>query len=191
MATMFQSLRSSSMPKRLLKFALSRLELLDADALNMDNLDLAIGRNTVFEFRDVGIKLKKLEQILKLPSSFELLKAKVLLLRITIPVDFYTSPIIVEVDGVDVRIRVANREATVHREPTTSDVVPNTTDLAQSFLEDQPEAEKKRLEEALAAETQDLGASVTVSDDGSEDESSYGTGQALSLPAFMADFCKA
>jgi autophagy-related protein 2 len=58
MATFFQSFRSSSMPKRLLRYALSRLELLDADALEMDNLDLAIGRNTVFEFRDVGIKLK-------------------------------------------------------------------------------------------------------------------------------------
>lgn len=46
------------MPKRLLRYALSRLELLDADALDMDNLDLALGRNTVFEFRDVGIKLK-------------------------------------------------------------------------------------------------------------------------------------
>jgi autophagy-related protein 2 len=58
MATLFQSFRSSSMPKRLLRYALSRLELLDAEALDMDNLDLAIGRNTVLEFRDVGIKLK-------------------------------------------------------------------------------------------------------------------------------------
>ena len=46
------------MPKRLLRYALSRLELLDAEALDMDNLDFALGRNTVFEFRDVGIKLK-------------------------------------------------------------------------------------------------------------------------------------
>lgn len=46
------------MPKRLLRYALSRLDLLDADALDMENLDLAIGRNTVFEFRDVGIILK-------------------------------------------------------------------------------------------------------------------------------------
>ncbi|KEZ40683.1 Autophagy-related protein 2 [Scedosporium apiospermum] len=194
MATMFQSLRSSSMPKRLLRYALSRLELLDADALDMDNLDLAIGRNTVFEFRDVGIRLKKLEKILQLPSSFELLKAKVLLLRITIPVDFYTSPITVEVDGVDVRIRVASRDTISHAKPSrlsrtsTSDVVPNTADLAQSFLENQPEAEKKRLEEAIAAETQDLGASVTISDDGSEEEAAFGTGQPLSLPAFLADF---
>jgi autophagy-related protein 2 len=58
MASFFPSFRSSSMPKRLLRYALSRLELLDAEALDMDNLDLAIGRNTVFEFRDVGIKLQ-------------------------------------------------------------------------------------------------------------------------------------
>lgn len=57
MATVFQSFRSSSMPKRLLRYALSRLELLDAAALDMDNLDFAIGRNTVLEFRDVGIIL--------------------------------------------------------------------------------------------------------------------------------------
>ena len=49
------------MPKRLLRYCLSKLELLDSDALDMDNLDLALGRNTVFEFRDVGIKLKVCE----------------------------------------------------------------------------------------------------------------------------------
>lgn len=57
MAGLFQSFRSSNMPKRLLRYALSRLELLDSDALDMDNLDLALGRNTVFEFRDVGVQL--------------------------------------------------------------------------------------------------------------------------------------
>jgi autophagy-related protein 2 len=58
MAALFQSFRGSAMPKRLLRYALSRLDLLDAEALDMENLDLALGRNTVFEFRDVGIKLK-------------------------------------------------------------------------------------------------------------------------------------
>lgn len=198
------------MPKRLLRYALSRLELLDADALDMENLDLAIGRNTVFEFRDVGIKLEvclwinrgcdhpgmltvtqKLEKLLKLPETFALQKAKVLLLRVTIPMDFYTSPITIEVDGVDVRLKVVdsapkpNKSTKPH---ATSAVVPNTADLAQSFLDTQPSAERKKLEEALAAETHDLGASVTVSDDGSEDEPIIGTGQSLSLPSFLADF---
>lgn len=46
------------MPKRLLRYALGKLELLDAEALDMENLELAIGRQTVFEFKNVGIKLK-------------------------------------------------------------------------------------------------------------------------------------
>lgn len=45
------------MPKRLLRYALSKLELLDVESLETENLDLVLGRNTVFEFRDVGVKL--------------------------------------------------------------------------------------------------------------------------------------
>lgn len=194
MASLFQSFRGSAMPKRLLRYALSRLELLDSDALDMDNLDLALGRNTVLEFRDVGIKLQKLERLLNLPPTFTLQKAKVILLRVTIPMDFYTSPILVEVDGVHVRLKVDSKEATgAHAKnqkshPPSSEVVPNTVDLAQSFLEQQPSDEKERLEAALAAETQDLGASLALSEDESDEESGFGTGQALSLPAFLADF---
>ena len=46
------------MPKQLLRFALSRLDVLDAHALDLDNLDFALGRNTVLEFRDVGLILQ-------------------------------------------------------------------------------------------------------------------------------------
>lgn len=181
------------MPKRLLRYALSRLELLDAEALDMENLDLALGRNTVFEFRDVGIKLKKLEKLLQLPPTFRIQKSKVLLLRVTIPMDFYTSPIIVEVDGVDIALQVLGTEPTSSRTPGTKTpeetaVVPNTVDLAQSFLETQPSSERRKLEDALVAETQDLGASVTASEDGSEEDWPEGTGQPLSLPTFLADF---
>ncbi|PTB68580.1 hypothetical protein BBK36DRAFT_1191228 [Trichoderma citrinoviride] len=198
MAGLFQSFRSSSMPKRLLRYALSRLELLDSDALDMDNLDLALGRNTVFEFRDVGVQLDKLEKLLKLPKTFALQKAKVVLLRVTIPMDFYTSPISIEVDGVDVKLKVVVPDAKAkssHPTTTTSDdddtaaaAVPNTVDFAQSFLETQPTSERKKLEAALAAETQDLGASASMSDDSSEDEPVVGTGQPLSLPGFLAGF---
>ncbi|KJZ72057.1 hypothetical protein HIM_08512 [Hirsutella minnesotensis 3608] len=193
MAAFFPSFRSSSMPKRLLRYALSRLELLDADALDMENLDFALGRNTVLEFRDVGIKLKKLEELLTLPAAFKLSRAKVLLLRVTIPMDLHTSPITVEVDGVEVRIKVQDVDSgkpshdTTSRDSTTG--VPNPVDLAQSFLETQPKSERKQLEAALAADTQDLGASVSISDDGSEDDTqSLGTGQTLSLPDFLTGF---
>ncbi|CAI6097843.1 unnamed protein product [Clonostachys chloroleuca] len=192
MASFFQSFRSSSMPKRLLRYALTRLDLLDSESLDMDNLDLALGKNTVFEFRDVGVKLKKLEKLLRLPDSLTLQKSKVHVLRITIPMDFFTSPIMVEVDGVSVSVRVSGREfsSSPPDGDTTKDssIVPDPVDLAQEFLKTQPSSERVRLEEALASETQDLGTSVSVSEDGSDEEAPLGTGQSLSLPAFMADF---
>ncbi|KAK3358915.1 hypothetical protein B0T25DRAFT_79867 [Lasiosphaeria hispida] len=195
MASFFQSFRNSLMPKQLLRFALSRLDLLDAQALDLENLDFALGRNTVLEFRDVGLILQKLERLLELPPNFSIQKAKVLVLRVTIPMDFYNSPITAEVDGVDVRLKVASKEEREQQQARkrrkakgADDIVPTTADLAQSFLETQPSAEKKKLEEALAAESQDLGASVTMSESESEDDTPYGTGQALSLPVFLTDF---
>lgn len=131
--------------------------------------------------------------MLQLPATFRLKRAKVLLLRVTIPMDFYTSPITLQVDGVDVTLEIITKSARAPA-PATSDLsadpVPNTVDLAQSFLETQPSSERKQLEDALAAETQDLGASVSVSDDGSEDDAGFGTGQPLSLPTFLADFLR-
>lgn len=46
------------MPKRLLRYALSKLELLEEETLDIENLEFALGRNTVFEFKDVGMRLK-------------------------------------------------------------------------------------------------------------------------------------
>lgn len=46
------------MPKQLLRFALKRVDFLDPEALDLDNLDLTLGRNNVVEFRDVGIILQ-------------------------------------------------------------------------------------------------------------------------------------
>jgi autophagy-related protein 2 len=59
MASLFQRyFQASSMPKRLLQYALSRLEILDTDALGLENLDIAWGKNSVFEFKDVGLRLR-------------------------------------------------------------------------------------------------------------------------------------
>jgi autophagy-related protein 2 len=41
-----------------------------------------------------------------LPASLEFAKAKVLLLRLTVPVDIFSSPILVEIDGVESHLRV-------------------------------------------------------------------------------------
>lgn len=63
-------------------------------------------------------------------------------------------------------------------------------DLAQSFLNTQPSSERRQLEDALTAESQDLGASVAASEDSSssDDDLGTGTGQALSVPAFLAGY---
>lgn len=111
----------------------------------------------------------------------------------TIPVDFYSSPITVEVEGVNVKLQVMSSDTKPNRNsgnttPSNTDVVPNPVDLAESFLEAQPSSEKKKLEEVLAAETHDLGASGTISDDGSSTSGDEGTGQPLSLPSFLAGF---
>lgn len=74
------------------------------------------------------------------------------------------------------------------KQKSGSDVVPTAADLAQSFLETQPSKEKKALEEALASERTDLGASVASSEDSNEEDLAYGTGQGLSLPVFLTDF---
>lgn len=59
MASYFQSyFQNSSMPKRLLQYVLSRLEIVDTDDLDLDNLDIAWGKNTLLEFKDVKLRLK-------------------------------------------------------------------------------------------------------------------------------------
>ncbi|KAK4121299.1 hypothetical protein N657DRAFT_682948 [Parathielavia appendiculata] len=194
------------MAKQLLRFALSRLDILDEQTLDLENLDFALGRNTVLEFRDVGIVLQvRIMQPPELhaPASQKycrnvhrlMRKARVLVLRVTVPMDFYTSPITAEVDGVDIRLKVESKQEKDQKDarkrgkkPAVGDVVPTAADLAQSFLETQPVAEKRELEQALAAETQDLGASMAVSESESDDDSTVGTGQGLSLPVFLTDF---
>lgn len=139
---------------------------------------------------------------MQLPPSIEIQKAKVLLLHVTIPTAIHSSPIIVEVDGVEIKLRIVppeeqktgrkgsnKRKAANQASAPSQDVaVPHAIDLAQSFLETQPPREKEELQAALNAENQDLAESVSSSEDGSEDDYGLGTGQPLSLPAFLADF---
>ncbi|KFY97378.1 hypothetical protein V500_02096 [Pseudogymnoascus sp. VKM F-4518 (FW-2643)] len=200
----------TSIQKRLLRYALSRLEILDTDALDLDRLDISWGSKSTLEFGDVGLRLKKLGAMLKLPTNIELAKAQVLLLRLTIPVDIYSSPIVVEVDGVEGHIKVSsdgehgvakgkstaghdrkqNKTAEGSRpgESESNDdpgsPIPTAADLAQSFIQTEPPEERAELEAAITSQSV-----ASLSDDG-DDDSTIGTGAALALPAFMANFLK-
>ena len=44
--------------KRVLRYALFRLNIIDADALGLDQLDITWGKKSTFEFRDVGLQLE-------------------------------------------------------------------------------------------------------------------------------------
>ncbi|KAI2630039.1 hypothetical protein GGS21DRAFT_545186 [Xylaria nigripes] len=203
MAGYFQSFWTSSMPKRLIRYTLSKLDYFETDALDLDKFDIAWGQAGHLKWQDVGVKIKKLEQLLQLPPSIEIQKAKVLVLRVTVPAAIHSSPILVEADGVEIKLRIVPPEeqqkpapkGTARRKDShdssssvQGDPVPHAMDLAQSFLETQPRREKEELQAALNAETQDLAASVTSSEDGSEDDFGFGTGQPLSLPTFLANF---
>ncbi|KAL5594623.1 uncharacterized protein BROUX77_007970 [Berkeleyomyces rouxiae] len=195
---MFGAFSGSAVPKRLLRHALSRLDLLDTDAIDIDNLELAIGRNTVLEFRDVGLRLDKLERILRLPPALQIRQARVRLLRISIPIDFYTSPICVSVQAVEVGVSLETQTPSapnLHdaaQQDVDEPLVPNATDLAQSFLDMQSLTQKRELELAISHKST---LAQTGSDDSSdgdgddnESETQYGTGQPLSLPGFLAGF---
>lgn len=47
----------SFVQRRLLKYALSRLELVDTEALDLDNLGITFGQRSTVELRDIGLKL--------------------------------------------------------------------------------------------------------------------------------------
>ncbi|KAI0554417.1 ATG C terminal domain-containing protein [Xylaria curta] len=202
MAAYFQSFWTSSMPKRLLRYVLYKLDYFETDALDLDKIDVAWGQGGHLTWQNVGIKIEKLDKLLKLPPSIEIQKAKVLALRVTVPAAIHSTPIRIEVDGVEIKLRIvppeelkAARRGTsrqnIARKPpeaTQDDTVPHAIDLAQSFLETQPRRETEELQAALNAETHDLAASVSSSEDGSEDDYGFGTGQPLSLPTFLANF---
>lgn len=112
------------------------------------------------------------------------------------PLDIYSSSIELTAVGVRLCLEISSAATTSHKaaakreEKKTADpdLVPTAADLAHSFLDTQPTQERRALEEALAAERQDLAASVASSEDGSEDDAAFGTGQGLSLPVFLTDF---
>ncbi|KAI9688319.1 MAG: autophagy- protein 2 [Bogoriella megaspora] len=99
----------SYIQKRLLRYALTRLDLLDHDALDLEKLDIALGKRSTVELRDIGLRLPKLTSLLHLPNRLQLVRARILRLRLTVPADIYSKGIVVEVDGVVVQINILER----------------------------------------------------------------------------------
>lgn len=135
---------------------------------------------------------------LGLPVGYQIQQAKVSRLQITVPLDIYSSSIELNASGVHISVKLASYSCSQndsnspknsdHKTSSNPHPMPTAADLTQSFLETQTARDKRALEDALAADRQDLGASVSLSEDGSEEDVTYGTGQGLTLPGFLADF---
>ncbi|KAJ5606527.1 hypothetical protein N7510_009308 [Penicillium lagena] len=185
--------------KRLLRYALSRLGVVDTDALDPDNLGIRWGQRSTVELRDIGLKLEKLATLLHLPSSCEILAARVQFLRITVPADIYSSGIICEASGIDVHARLVPEEPShgdqgnprglgIH-EAGTEQVLPTPSGLAESFLETEPKAEKEELQAAISSRSQVLHRTSSSLSADEDEELGLGS-ETLSLPSFVAAFLK-
>ncbi|KAL8832775.1 MAG: hypothetical protein Q9191_000047 [Dirinaria sp. TL-2023a] len=224
----------SFIQKRILRYVLSHLELLETEDFDLDNLNIEWGKRSSVELRDLGIRIQKLSTLLQLPPNFLLVKAKVSLLRITVPADLYKNGILIEADGLELRLdarenekgksdqqRVSPKDGERlgpdkgesdqtrsnqyhvhdpggHSQPSTrehnaagrrsSDHLPTAIDLAESFLEAEPQPEKAKLHSALA-QSQYADQSQIIGEY-SENAAGLGVGAGISLPGFVADFLK-
>ncbi|KAK8173334.1 hypothetical protein IWX90DRAFT_138668 [Phyllosticta citrichinensis] len=191
---------SASIKSRLLRYALSRIEFLDDDALDLGRLDLTWGKKNVLALRDVGLNVAKLTSLLSLPPGLTLIKASVRDLRITVPADLSTG-ICIEIDGVIVKTKVVqdlhdNDKTSGKGQPRaksgpSGEAIPTTEDLAKSFLLEEPPEEKRELEAAIGAQSQyqqESTAEASILSDDSAEASELGTGVGLSLPSVVTNF---
>ncbi|KAJ9664046.1 autophagy- protein 2 [Neophaeococcomyces mojaviensis] len=204
--------------KRLLRYALSRLDFIESEALDLDNLGFTIGQRSVIELKNVGIKVAKVIEKLDLPPTIIPKHASIRVLRVTIPADLHVSGIEVEVDGVNVSVDVDH--TTAHDEgkrprsretkgPNHRDVV-NRPRIATNTIHDPGGPQASTLlptSEDLAAsflevepdtEKQELKAAVASrstylqqsnpSLDRSLSDDGTGMPEGFSLPGFVATF---
>jgi len=199
----------SSIQKRLLRYALSRVDLLDTDGLDLGQLDIAWGKRSTVELKDVGLNKGKFGALLSLPEQFSLNAAVVTSVKITVPADIHTSSIIITIQGVrvaaDVHQSVGSRKTDLSQNHKKHTTIPSTSawpnraenreeiklptshDLAKSFLAEEPLSEKRELEAALASQPADIRQSIaSLASNESEFEEGVGTG--IGLPGFLAAF---
>ena len=100
----------SYLQKRLLRYALSRLDLIEDDDLDLDNLGVTFGQRSVVELKNVSIKVKRITDKANLPPSVVVDQASIRLLRLTVPADLHASGIVVEVEGVDIQVRILHED---------------------------------------------------------------------------------
>ncbi|KAI5821063.1 hypothetical protein BZA77DRAFT_417 [Pyronema omphalodes] len=188
---MFSNFKNYELKKRLLRFILTSVDILDDGAVDdLTNLDTTFGfTSSNFTLKgNVGLKVKRLRTLLNLTSNIELHEAAVGSVSIALP----TIPThgAVEIVLSDVRISAE----IIPRVPDTSSATPSppqtpTQDtfndeeftveaLAKSYILSQPKSEQEELLE--------MAASLTEDDDGAD----VGIGQGLYAPDILVNMFK-
>lgn len=100
-----------------LRYALSQTGLLEDGALDLDKLDITVGKRNLIELRDVALNIDRIGKLAHLPPELRIETARVLSLRLIIPADFYQTSIVAQIDGVllVVRLEEANHVSPPHR----------------------------------------------------------------------------
>ena len=94
----------SFLQKRILRYILAKLEILDVETLDLDKLEISWGKTSSIELKDVGIHLHKAASLLHLPPDCHLRHASLRSLRITIPANLHQSGILIDIEGFTVKI---------------------------------------------------------------------------------------
>lgn len=198
--------------KRLLRYALSRLDFLETEDLDLENLGITFGQRSIIELKDIGIRVGKLEETIPLPEVILLKSARIKLLRLTIPADLNRSGIEIEILGVDVQIHLKDvepkqpsrshrqtptpsRQEKVDRQRIASPPIhdpggasmPTSENLAVSFLQSEPVEEKRELQAAIESQSFYLQESGML-DRSAGGGTGLGAPGGVSLPTFVADF---
>ncbi|OJD35806.1 autophagy-related protein 2 [Diplodia corticola] len=185
-----------SVKQRLLRFALSKVDLIDDTAIDLDKFNFSWGRTSVITLPKVPLKAAKLTSFLPLPPNFQVGEAYVNDLRITVPANL--QGVSIDTSGIVVKGKLsqdgdedASHTRHTSAKGTGSDAIPTAEDLAKSFIQEESAEERRQLEAAIHSQSQHLhqdpftGSSV-YSDD--VDESELGMGVGLTVPDYLTNY---
>ncbi|EOD52108.1 Autophagy-related protein [Neofusicoccum parvum] len=181
--------------QRFLRYVISKLDVIDDSAIDLDKFNFAWGRKSVISLPKVPLKARKISCYL--PPHLQVVDAYINDFRVTVPANL--QGITVDISGVVVKAKTVQGfdEDTAHgkgasAEGSGPEAIPTTEDLAKSFYQDESAEERRQLEAAINSQSQYLqqdpfSGSSMLSDDGYDDPE-LGTGVGLNFPDFFTNY---
>ena len=96
--------------KRALRFALSQLGLFDENAFDLDSQGISWGSTTTIELRDIPLSAQRLSELLQLPPFVTITESRVLYLKLTLPLNFVSNHVTIEIEGIRLKLLVTHIE---------------------------------------------------------------------------------